>query len=372
MKPTRRISPYHIACRTLLAAVTFVAVSLAQAAPAPHIAVILPLKGKSAKAAQFVRDGFIAAYYDSLAKKPQTPALRIYDSTEQSISDTYDLAIREGAVAVAGPLDKEQVRQLDSRPASLPVPTLALNQIESARHTNLRQLSLSPETEIARIVEAARANGFSQALIIAQNDDTNSRIRKLFADSWQNSGGVVADTLNVTGRSNVIKDVRTLVFPTTPKRKTGTTLRADGDFIFIATNSNIARQIKPALNDVGAGSLPLFAISGAVDASGSEVQLQDLNGIFYNEHPWIIAPSALHDTLSTLLPAGSSSFDRLYAFGVDAWSILEKWRTGETPFPYNGMTGVLTLEDDGKIKREPLWAQVRNGRITSTDPKTSR
>src|SRR5262245_55414892 len=74
---------------------------------APHLALILPLSGRTAAPAAQIRDGFMTAYYQIPAST--RPRLRVYDSATASIADTLAQASLAGAEFIVGPLTREEV-----------------------------------------------------------------------------------------------------------------------------------------------------------------------------------------------------------------------------------------------------------------------
>ena len=60
---------------------------------------------------------------------------------------------------------------------------------------------------------------------------------------------------------------------------------------------------------------------------------------------------------------------RLYAFGFDAYRLVPLLKAGrfgrEHAIP--GMTGLLSVDDRGRVHRELDWARVSNGRAAPID-----
>jgi uncharacterized protein len=115
-----------------------------------RVALLLPLSGRHAGAAGVVRDGFIAAYL-AQGDEGERPALRFYDTTALGATAAYDLAARDGADFIVGPLLKEDLAELAG--AELPaVPALALNWVDEGYGLPgyIFQFALAPEEEAAR------------------------------------------------------------------------------------------------------------------------------------------------------------------------------------------------------------------------------
>jgi outer membrane PBP1 activator LpoA protein len=56
---------------------------------------------------------------------------------------------------------------------------------------------------------------------------------------------------------------------------------------------------------------------------------------------------------------------RLYALGVDAYQVAQRWSAGETRFTIEGMTGRLRVDRESgpRVERRPAAAIYRNGAI---------
>ena len=96
------------------------------------VALLLPQEGQLAAVAEALRNGFMAAYYQSQADGTATPEIIFYDSSRlTSMDDFYRQAKLDGIELVVGPLEKPLVRQLNAQ-AQLPITTLALNYSDTA------------------------------------------------------------------------------------------------------------------------------------------------------------------------------------------------------------------------------------------------
>ena len=91
---------------------------------APHLALMLPLSGRTSAPAAQIRDGFMTAYYQLPAAT--RPRLRVYDTATTSIADTIADATANGAEFIVGPLTREEVIAAADLLTTRP-PVLALN-----------------------------------------------------------------------------------------------------------------------------------------------------------------------------------------------------------------------------------------------------
>ncbi|MEY1662629.1 penicillin-binding protein activator [Isoalcanivorax beigongshangi] len=330
-----------------------------------QVAVLLPERGSLAGAGQAVRDGLIAAYYAALADNQPVPELMFFDSYEQDAVALYQQAVSQGAQVVIGPLDKDQVTAL-AQADELPVPVLALNYAEDgASTTQLFQFGLAPEDEARQVARQAFADGARRAGLLYPDNDLGQRLTAAFVQEWQQLGGTIA-TQGVYG-DDASQAARQFL-----DARGGRAHRLDRmDMVFLVANAAQGRQLKPALNFHFATDLPVYATSliftGQVDARRDA----DLNNILFVDAPWILAATQqpLHQTVARTWPQGHGRFERLFALGVDAYSLQERLAllraNPDSPLP--GVTGRLTLEGQ-RLVRELDWAVFTRGRPAAHVP----
>ena len=137
------------------------------------VALILPLSEEYSKFGEAIRDGFIAAHYQSREKK----RIVVYDSNSSEIIELIEQASRDNADVIVGPLDRQKVTALANY--RLPVKTLALNRAGgSSEQTNLFQFGLAPEDESEQVARKAFEVGYRRALVIAPETDWGERNHK--------------------------------------------------------------------------------------------------------------------------------------------------------------------------------------------------
>jgi outer membrane PBP1 activator LpoA protein len=93
----------------------------------------------------------------------------------------------------------------------------------------------------------------------------------------------------------------------------------------------------------------------------------DLEGLLLPEMPWILhggdgAP-ALWEALQGDWAAAGRGRMRLYAFGFDAYRLLRGLNMAARGVAVDGLTGRLTVANDGHVQRDTEWAQVQGGRL---------
>jgi outer membrane PBP1 activator LpoA protein len=346
-----------------------------------QVGLLLPLTGKLAGFGEAVRDGFFAALYAAQQRGEHVPAVRVYDSDSAGIVPLYQQAVRDGANAVVGPLEKLQVAQFYSQ--QLPVPLLALNRADNTQTppANLYQFGLAPEDETAELAQLIEREGKRNVLIIADADESNSRELQAFLQRWQSLGGNVAGTALFRGQQDLSTAIRSAMniprseargkemesvlnrnIEFTPHR------RHDIDAIFMLAKSTQARSIKPLLNFYYAGDIPVYSTSRIYNGYAGNSLDRDLENVRFTEIPWILQSSQLKQQIIAAQPA-AKNYLRLYALGIDSFHLCSRLHQLENaPDKHiEGQTGLLTLDAQRIVQRELLLAVMRNGTAESRD-----
>ena len=348
-----------------------------------NIALLLPLNGKLAGAASAVRDGILAAYYDTPATGTQ-PQLRIYDSGDspETALASYRQAVAEGAEFVIGPLRKESVEAVLGQ-AVLPVPVLALNPIEATLPdvTGRFQFGLAPEDEAREAARRAWREGYTRCVALLPDTDWGERVYAAFAGEWQSLGGVILETQRYenakTDHSKVISAALNLDNSIARHKQLSAHLgrkldfeprrRQDLDVIFLVAAPGQARLIRPQLSFFRATNVPVYATSQVYGGTPNASTDADMDGITFCDMPWVLDSGNnwkhLQEVMNEYWGPGLSRYSRLYALGIDAWRIVPYLgELGGSMFgAYHGVTGNLSLDNRGVINRSLRCARFRNG-----------
>ncbi len=348
------------------------------------IGLILPLSGQYATSAKAVRDGFLAAYYEDKKTKPK---VQIYDSNNHSdVLKTYEKAIQEGADFIVGPLMKQDLDRIYS--AGQKVKTLALNDSNDSYNNNIFQFGLSPEAEATATAKKIWRDGKRNVVIIYTKNQWGERVKNSFKDYFTDLGGKIVTSIAVDGdNTKISEDIKAALHLTNSENRVknlkniGVTAasipqrRKDLDAIFMATNPETARQVKPLLNYHYANDLPTYATSSIYTGKAAPDRDQDLNGIKFCDMPWVldeaITAKSTYKKVSQLWPQEFSKYIRLYALGLDAYKIsihLHNMQKNSS-LGISGMTGMLYLKDENKIQRMFMWAEFKNGHARYTTVK---
>jgi outer membrane PBP1 activator LpoA protein len=351
--------------------------------PPAQIALLLPLHGKLAEAAAAIRDGILAAYYDTPDTSMQ-PRLQLYDTgdTAATALAAYQQAVLDGAQFVIGPLRKEAVQALAMQP-QLAVPVLALNQLEDPALFNplIYQFGLAPEDEAREAARLAWREGYTRSIALLPENEWGERVYAAFADEWQKLGGVILDTRRYddskTDHGKIISDALKLDSSEARhqqlSRQLGVALefeprrRDDVDFFFLVASPNQARLIRPQLSFYRATTIPVYATSRVYSGQPNAAQDADMNGIIFCDMPWTLDKDTnwqhLQQAIADYWPLDASRYTRLYALGIDAYRLVPYLGRGYGGMfgAYRGVTGNLTLVSQGLISRTLRCAEFRQG-----------
>ncbi len=342
------------------------------------IALLLPLSGRLAPAGKAVRDGYLASYYASGAAAFRDQELLVLDQDSyDSVTAAYDDAVLRGAGLVVGPLTRQSVNQLAGL-ADRPVPVLALNRGATATPGNspMLQLSLAPEDEAARIAELAFGQGARRALVIRPSSGWGEKMEQALEARWSALGGTIANRVAYGEQADYSNDVKAAFdIPASERRarevrdmlatnvEFNARRRQDVDAIFLLAGSGAeARSLKPLLAFHYAGSVPVYATS-SIYSGITDPRDRDLNGVKLVEIPWLLGSSPGLRVAIAAGDTGSDAYTRLNALGADAF-LLQHYFGALQEAPdllIRGNTGLLSMDADGRIRRELSAATFDGG-----------
>ena len=346
------------------------------------IALLLPLTSDYAQAAAAVRDGFLAM--GAANRNPDKPKVSVIDigaDPRQAVA-AYEAAVKDGIQLIVGPLGLEAVDNI-VRKTGLETPTLLLShatdEIDSGK--TVFQFGLTPEQEAIQAAERAWLDGHRQAALLYPNTVLGKRLQTAFVSAWQRLGGIVVSEQEYlsdqSDYTDPVKRLLNIVQSETRKERIETIAktklkfearpREDIDFIFLGADARHARLIKPQLNYHRASRVPIYATSYVFTGRGDPNLDADLNGILFGDMPWMLVGDGrvaeLRAALQPNWPHAHSGLDRLFALGVDAYAVIPHLNrlNSENAVRFDGVTSGLSLARGGRLHRQLLWAQFRNG-----------
>ena len=353
------------------------------------IALLLPLSGRAERAGRAVQNGFMGAYFSSLESLDEAQSIRVYDVTaEGGASAAYSSAVADGADFVIGPLLKNNVVELASD-ILVPVPVLTLNYLpdEILAPPGLYQFALAPEDEARSAAFRAISDGHSRSVALVPNNDWGRRVLSAFATEYEALGGTLLDYRSYTPSnpdfSNTIEDLMALSGSVQRYRRLRANLggalqfdprrRQDAEFIFLAADAATGRLLKSQLKFHYSGDIPAYSTSSIYERDGRSNS--DLNGIMFADAPWQIAPQVWIQQLPELYAEqfpDERRLGRLHAMGYDAYQLIAALYTSHTGdmLEFDGATGNLFLDGDGRVHRRLAWAQFQGGQpVPLPDPE---
>ena len=284
------------------------------------ILVILPESGTMARASQSIKRGFLSAYTASGSKEK----IIFVDSEKNSIDSIFKKKLTAKTRLVVGPLlrpEIEKVIELDPK-----IPVLALNDVNT-QSANVWQYSLAKQDDAVALNRLLKKDGVKKLLVLRQTG-TESATALFFVALMAEFG-------------SDIEMVNQL--PKKLSRKEGALLLGDHQWM----------EQLGSLPEKNIYATPLSIEQGQFIPLG--LSFCDLPALYNGQ--WADLIEAYKEQPENM------AFQRLLAFGGDAWSISQQFleQTGQVQFSFVGRTGAIELKDH-KISRQPYcYRQQKNG-----------
>jgi hypothetical protein len=243
------------------------------------------------------------------------------------------------------------------------------------------QFALSPVEEAKLVASRVLSDGHRLGIAIVPAGDWGSRVLGAFTQQLQSGGGtVLASTMIDPSQADYSDELKQVLGIDQSRARLeklesllGTRLefvprrREDIQFIFSPASAGVERLLQPQLRFFYAGGIPTYATSYAFEPDPRANQ--DLDGLMFPGMPWMLGSplaDAVRSAAGQAWPSGGPRLGDLFAFGFDAYRIAEALRENRAPssLDLSGLTGQLTLEPDGHIHRQLVWAQLRGGEVT--------
>jgi len=309
---------------------------------------VLPLDSPDyARVAAAVRDGFLAAAEAASA----AGRCRVIGHGDGGVLGAFEAARSLGAAVVVGPLVRDDLRALAASGRTLP-DTLALNQLDDAvpLPPQVRTLALSVESDAHTLVQRMRGNGATSVAVIGNDSQISRRFVAAFNGEWLLAGGGPPEVIRYDPRPDGLTALRGSLAKSTAS---AAVLALDGQDAAIARNFVLR--------------IPVYGLS-LVNQPHPPSVLADLEGLQFVDVPWLVTPS---DPALARLPRrdmGSLLLDRLYALGLDAFSVAKALASGVPGrLEIDGATGRLTIDAGQQIMREGVLAVFQGGQVVPAD-----
>ena len=338
------------------------------------ITLILPLTGRYASIGRTIRSGFLAAQKKAQNTSPTTTQkemqVDIYDSNQnQSIIELYKEANRKGSDMVIGPLLKKNVDEL-LKHSPLPTPVITLNYASDTgkitRNGEVFQFGLYPEDEAEQIAKRLSDKGYNSVVVMAADNEWGKRMTQRFSELYFRLEGTIQDVYYYdTKFEDYASSVQSLFhLNQSVQRYTDIErviekkldfmprIRDDINAAVLFANYQNATLIYPLMKFYYADKLPVYASSHAYEP-GEEKLLRELDGLVYNDIPFIINRVRYPDSDKI------KEFPRLYALGKDAYRLINTIRRiAISNAELEGATGYISVDE-----KSPTTPTLELGKI---------
>lgn len=303
----------------------------------------------------------------------------VYDTNSQPIDVLLKKAQQDGANLIVGPLLKPEVMKTIELQSGLPV--LALNELDAIPSaTTVCFFSLSPEDETRNAAQHLRQQQKSNPLIIVPDNKFGQRMAQTFADEWQRSGGgtVLQQTFSSVeslkasiNRGVGIRMTGTPVLPTANAPlplETQSIPSAGGaiDSVYIIATSDELTLIKPMIDmAISTQKRPPIYVSSRSNQGGTGPDFRmEMDGIQFSDIPLMTGANLPLMQKASSKFANDYSLMRLYAMGIDAWSLANNYNDlTKGTLRFNGISGSLHVENNCTVYRQLPWMQFKQGKI---------
>lgn len=345
---------------------------------------------------------------------PATPALpatapansqaqiRVYDTNTKPVDQLLQQAQSDGATLVVGPLLKENVQQVAN--TSTPLNILALNEPDGLQnHANMCYFALSPEDEARDAARHIRAQNKQMPLLLVPSNSYGQRVANAFAQEWQKLGGsqveeqtfgsiadlkarinsnsgiamtgtpvTVQPANNAAGSAVSVAGMTFNAPQTTPEAPAAASGNIDSVYI-VASQGELA-LIKPmiTMRTGSRSNIALYASSrSSQSGAGPDFRLE-MDGLQFSDIPLLSGanPALMQQAVKKF--NNDYSLARLYAMGVDAWTLANHFSQlrNSSGYQIDGNTGILSAGSNCVIDRTLSWNQYSQGEIVPV-PQTA-
>lgn len=277
-----------------------------------EVLVILPETGPLARASNSIKLGISTAYQATGAKT----VLKFVNTDQKLISAVLKQNINKQTQMIIGPLGRTDVEEIIKFSPKIPV--LALNEV-TLKHPNVVQFSLSKNDDAAALIDTIERDGVNKLYILQQPE--NIQDSKAFFNALSEQ---------FQGQIQIVNSV-----PVKMVKSEGLLLL--GNYAWISQLKKL-----PVKN--------LYMQAVAVEDSQplpKGMKFCDVPSLYISE--WSDVLKAYQQSPTTM------AYQRLYAFGGDAWQITQSYITQPQMknLDFKGRTGKIHIENN-RIDREPM------------------
>jgi hypothetical protein len=227
------------------------------------------------------------------------------------------------------------------------------------------------------------ASGRRRGVVLAPEGDWGTRVTAAFDEELRSAGGYLLGqaTFGTAARTDftdsIMQVLRTDDSRTRQQRIQATIgqklefeprRRPDIQFIFAPSQPRSARLLRPQLRFHLAGDIPTYTLGDAYEPHPTANQ--EIDGVMFPDMPWMLGDDGLSGDVreAARLAFGDSAAHRgrLFAFGFDAFRIAASLQRSGIINP-EGLTGTLSIDAQGRVRRELQWVRIKGGAPTPLD-----
>ncbi|MDX7988563.1 penicillin-binding protein activator LpoA [Xenorhabdus sp. 12] len=310
--------------------------------------------------------------------------VKVYDTNSQPLTNLLAQAEQDGVTLVVGPLLKPNVEQLAQ--VDTPLNILALNELDAPQsRPNVCYFALSPEDEAKNAARHIWQQQKHNPLVLIPRTDLGTRVAKAFAGEWQKLGGrtVLQQTFATPAemRQSMNRGIGIRLSGTpipvnaavSDQPDTGAAVIAQNtangsvDAVYIVATANELTIIKPMIDmAISSRKKPALYTNSRSNKSGTGPDFRlEMDGIQFSDIPLLTGVNVPLMQQAAKKFANDYSLMRLYAMGIDAWSLSNHFTQmqQDTGFRLNGESGELSVTGNCTVLRQLPWMEFNNGRI---------
>ncbi|WP_439327445.1 penicillin-binding protein activator [Lonepinella sp. BR2357] len=318
------------------------------------VALLLPLSGDAQLIGSTVKSGFDNAKGET-GESESNIQVDVIDTMTTDIPTAIEQAKQSGAMAVVGPLLKNNVDVVLSNPSSIQgLNVLALNSTPNARAVNqLCYYGLAPEDEAESAADKMWNDNIRSPLVMVPQSDLGQRTASAFTVRWQQLSGTDANIRFY----NQAQDIALAL-------EEGASKQAEA--MYIVALSEQLSELKSVIDNVNP-NLKLYASSRINSSNNTPEYRLQMNGLQFSDIPFFKETDSEQYKTIESKTGGDYSLMRLYAMGADAWLLINKFNElRQVPgYSVSGLTGKLSAGPNCNIERDMTWFQYQDGNINT-------
>lgn len=331
-----------------------------------------------------------AATIPGTASANTAAQIKVYDTNGHPIDQLLQQAQQEGATLVVGPLLKDDVAKAVTTQTSLNI--LALNEPPDLQnHPNVCYFALSPENEARDAAEHMWAQGKRSPVLLLPSNSLGDRVAAAFTRQWQSLGGATVLRQSIGSESELRSKINSnagIALSGTPVTAApssdngavtvaGMTFDAPSaqpvaasgevDSVYIVANQASLDLIKPLITmKIGSQSRVAFYANSLSSQAGAGPDFRfEMEGLQFSDIPLLSGANPSLKQQVTGQFNQDYTLTRLYAMGVDAWTLANHFTPlrQQPGYQLQGNTGLLKATQNCVINRTLSWNQYTHGEI---------